>query len=490
MKLFKHILPIIFLTAIFGQYNCWELEMEGCIAEEFCDWSESLEFCINTGGGNGGGDMNCSELDFESCSLIPICQWNEDENTCDAHENNSSCANLGEDDCILLPMCSWNENSNVCENGGFDWGEHGSWDNWNQDGDCSILDEEFCHAIPYCEWSGYNENCVYTAQYYAMYTIENLDIENGTLDIVINSEEPFFNFQLEFSGIEITGFSGGVVESYEFTIEFIDNYIAGYHSGWGDFPSGVHTLFTLEFNLIGETICVYNGHCNGIWSDGNWNTDNGVEASDCVVISETNNDNYYSNLLNGFSYEYYEYIAESGNGVVGFITIENIEGFNHSRDDDFGDDIGLMDHEGFTSYNECPAEEGIVIAGNGKWNGIPLTIPIYGAIDECVEEGEQLPGFNTGNRLIINLWDEATNSEYIMEVGDSDILSWEESFIIIPSIRISHDLNIDGEINVQDVILLINIILTENDYIQSADLNMDEQVDILDVILLVNLILE
>ena len=54
------------------------------------------------------------------------------------------------------------------------------------------------------------------------------------------------------------------------------------------------------------------------------------------------------------------------------------------------------------------------------------------------------------------------------------------------------DLNQDGSINVQDIILTINIILgaSPTDYqIWSGDLNQDGVIDILDIVLLINLIL-
>ena len=54
------------------------------------------------------------------------------------------------------------------------------------------------------------------------------------------------------------------------------------------------------------------------------------------------------------------------------------------------------------------------------------------------------------------------------------------------------DLNQDGLINVQDIILTINIILgtPPSDYeLWSGDLNQDNVIDILDIVLLINLIL-
>jgi hypothetical protein len=50
------------------------------------------------------------------------------------------------------------------------------------------------------------------------------------------------------------------------------------------------------------------------------------------------------------------------------------------------------------------------------------------------------------------------------------------------------DINIDGVINIQDIILAINLILA-NEHNESADLNSDGIVNILDIVQLVNMIL-
>ena len=50
------------------------------------------------------------------------------------------------------------------------------------------------------------------------------------------------------------------------------------------------------------------------------------------------------------------------------------------------------------------------------------------------------------------------------------------------------DINEDGEINIQDVILLVNIILS-NEYDIIADINEDGFIDILDVVMMVNILI-
>jgi hypothetical protein len=51
------------------------------------------------------------------------------------------------------------------------------------------------------------------------------------------------------------------------------------------------------------------------------------------------------------------------------------------------------------------------------------------------------------------------------------------------------DLNDDGTLNVQDIIIMVNIILGIEEYNESADLSDDGIVNVLDVIQLMNLIL-
>ena len=52
------------------------------------------------------------------------------------------------------------------------------------------------------------------------------------------------------------------------------------------------------------------------------------------------------------------------------------------------------------------------------------------------------------------------------------------------------DVNGDTQINIQDIILTVNIILTSSGYNEAADMNSDNVIDVLDVIILVNMILQ
>ena len=50
------------------------------------------------------------------------------------------------------------------------------------------------------------------------------------------------------------------------------------------------------------------------------------------------------------------------------------------------------------------------------------------------------------------------------------------------------DVNNDNAINVQDVVLVVNLVLSSN-YSSLADINLDNTIDVLDVVLIVNIIL-
>ena len=51
------------------------------------------------------------------------------------------------------------------------------------------------------------------------------------------------------------------------------------------------------------------------------------------------------------------------------------------------------------------------------------------------------------------------------------------------------DINSDNQLNIQDIVMLINHILNDNEFIESGDLNFDDGINILDVITMVNIII-
>ena len=79
-----------------------------------------------------------------------------------------------------------------------------------------------------------------------------------------------------------------------------------------------------------------------------------------------------------------------------------------------------------------------------------------------------------------------------MGANDEPIVFNSEEFIIIgimpTSVFLEGDINGDSLVNIQDIILTVNLVLS-NEYNSLADLNSDNIVDILDLVALVNIVL-
>ena len=88
----------------------------------------------------------------------------------------------------------------------------------------------------------------------------------------------------------------------------------------------------------------------------------------------------------------------------------------------------------------------------------------------------------------INVNIDTSFQNYILKIYPSNdidsyqLLSFNNNFLL-------GDINDDLQINIQDIILVINLILEDEDYIEIADINQDNGISILDVILLINLII-
>jgi len=72
---------------------------------------------------------------------------------------------------------------------------------------------------------------------------------------------------------------------------------------------------------------------------------------------------------------------------------------------------------------------------------------------------------------------------------DGDIISQQFEDLINVSACYNGDLNMDEEVNILDIMLTVNLILSE-EYFFLADLNVDEEVNVLDILLLITIILE
>ena len=85
------------------------------------------------------------------------------------------------------------------------------------------------------------------------------------------------------------------------------------------------------------------------------------------------------------------------------------------------------------------------------------------------------------------------NSEGILEYANNEIdMEWM-IYIIENLLDLSNligDINGDENLNILDVVLITNLILSESEYNEIADLNQDGGINILDIIVLISIILD
>ena len=71
-----------------------------------------------------------------------------------------------------------------------------------------------------------------------------------------------------------------------------------------------------------------------------------------------------------------------------------------------GDEIGIFDSEGITNFGDCSSQSDELLVGpinSGIWNGSQLNLTAIGSVDNCAFGGFQVPGFVTGNPVIVKV---------------------------------------------------------------------------------------
>ncbi len=77
-----------------------------------------------------------------------------------------------------------------------------------------------------------------------------------------------------------------------------------------------------------------------------------------------------------------------------------------------GDEIGVFDSQAILNSQDCSSQLGELLVGAGVWSGGQLEVVGISSIDNCAFGGFQLPGFVSGNPVVIKIYRPSTGAEY------------------------------------------------------------------------------
>lgn len=103
-----------------------------------------------------------------------------------------------------------------------------------------------------------------------------------------------------------------------------------------------------------------------------------------------------------------------------------------------GDEIGLFDTSGLTSFGSCDGVYDDLLVAAGIWTGERLSLSAIGSIDNCAIGGTQIPGYVEGHNIILRLIraGQVLDTELQFSIGDGiwgvDLLTVIEEIQIIP----------------------------------------------------------
>jgi len=208
-------------------------------------------------GGNCIADIDCAG----------DCGGPAEEDECGICEGNGSscedCAGIpnGDNELDNCDICDDNPDNDCVQDCSGEWGGDAEFD------ECGVCNGDGSS----CSGSAHLE-------------IQNVNLDEGTLDIYMTNDVPVAGFQIKFSGIEISGASGGSAGSADFYVSYGEGSQSGLWSVIGfsltgaTIPIGEGILTTIAFSDIDDEICIpYQYNCSDgqsetcpddIWNDG------------------------------------------------------------------------------------------------------------------------------------------------------------------------------------------------------------------------------
>lgn len=443
--------------------HCTDKTHQECVSDSHCIWNPVDQFCATTPG--GGGFNFCGDLGPEDCDALFFCTWNPATEECfeELGGNFFPCDFMDQEFCDMVDYCNWDEVLGICGFTGGGGGNHM---------DCPDLGPMECAMVQHCQWNDGLEVCEYSnGGNWDFGFCQDLDQESCNWALHCQ-----WDLQLE----ECIGLPPGFDPCTGLSIE------------------GCQDLFFCHWNPMMD-LCL--GGFGGYQPCEDLNFEDCTEHLFCFWDEENqycgdlfggNQNQHFSNILNGHLMDYLSFMDTTGLGEFHTVTIESIEG------GDLGDEIGLLDYNGIINFGDCSDQYGEVLVGAAVWEGLPLTITTFGAMDFCddpsIDYG-QYAGWIEGNPIEIVLWRESENLEYQGYLDeDTGELSWFPIDQNIPLIlQPPYDINGDYQIDILDIITAIDFVLgfellDEENQIK-IDMNDDGAVDILDIVALIDFIL-
>ena len=316
----------------------------------------------------------------------------------------------------------------------------------------------------------------------AFVTVNDVYIDTGHDDLISIGESVYLNIVLE---------NVGTINSNEINITLSEISNSPYINIADDYylidSINAGENINIELNFIINDDSPY-GHSFVL--NLNINSDENTYNSELALNVENLIESFESGNLSNLSWD-----ITSGDSEWTLATLGSYEGLyssqsgaiDHNMSSQLSITIDVVEDGNIIFYKKVSCEDVGSSTGN-YYDYLSFKIDDVQQAQWAGEQSWSISSFQVNQGVHTFSW------EYIKDnaVTEGVDAAWVDQIIFPPTFNNNElvgDVNSDGNINVQDIILVVNIILYGSEYNQFADINSDNIIDVLDVINLVNIIL-
>ena len=219
-------------------------------------------------------------------------------------------------------------------------------------------------------------------------------------------------------------------------------------------------------------------------------SENNTYSSDISLNVEYLIDSFESATFSDFPWEISNGDADwsiSMGGAQGGLYTSKSGTIDHSMNSELSITVDVVENGSISFYKKVSCED----VGSSSGNYYDFLAFYIDGIEESKWAGEQ---DWSQSSFDVDVGERVFTWKYIKDQGvtSGQDAAWVDEITFPPVFNNMSlgDVNGDTQINIQDIILTVNIILTASGYNEAADMNSDGIVDVLDVIILVNMILQ